>query len=254
MVEIKYREKIQGYSVDLKTFDEAVAFINKAAENTEGLQVVTINPEMIELANKNSEFAQILNSSGLVVPDGVGIKIALKLKGINQEQVRGIDLAKKSLELCSQKGYKCALIGAKPHVIEKAVDNLKSEISNLDIAYYKDGYFSQEEEENIINELIQAKPQLVLVALGAPKQEIFIKKCLELHKAVYIGVGGSFDVWAGEVERAPEIFQKTGFEWLYRTISQPQRFKRIYKTLPLFLFKAIIEAVRDKFKNSPERK
>ena len=80
--------------------------------------------------------------------------------------------------------------------------------------------------------------------MGAPKQEVFIQECKEKYPiGIYIGVGGSFDVWSGNVERAPEIYQKLGLEWLYRTISQPERFKRIYKTLPVFLFKAIIEAM-----------
>ena len=242
------RQNIQGYSVDLKTLAEASDYIKQKMSDNSAIQVVTVNPEMIELANKNKDFSDILKNADLIVPDGVGIKIALKLKGINQEQVRGIDLAKKSLEICANNGYKAALIGAKPHVIENAVNNLKAEYTNLNIAYYKDGYFSTDDEQNIINSLKEISPNLVLVALGAPKQELFIQKCLKEVSSVYIGVGGSFDVWAGEVERAPEIFQKTGFEWLYRTISQPQRFKRIYKTLPLFLFKAIIEALRDRFK------
>ena len=80
--------------------------------------------------------------------------------------------------------------------------------------------------------------------MGSPKQELFIDKCRKKQvNAIYIGVGGSFDVWSGEVERAPEIFRKTGFEWLYRTIKQPERIKRIYKTLPVFMFKVIIERV-----------
>ena len=80
--------------------------------------------------------------------------------------------------------------------------------------------------------------------MGAPKQELIIKRCKEKYPTgIFIGVGGSFDVWSGEVERAPKIYQKLGLEWLYRTISQPERFKRIYKTLPVFLFKAIIESI-----------
>ncbi len=239
------RINVQGYSVDLKSLEQALNYLDSKMSENLCAHVVTVNPEMIELANHNNDFAKVLKSADLVVPDGVGIKIALKLKGINQEQVRGIDLAKKSIEISAKKGYKIALIGAKPHVIENAVNNLKSELKDLNIVYYKDGYFNVEEELNIINSLRNEKPQLVLVALGAPKQELFIQKCIKEVPSVYIGVGGSFDVWAGEVERAPEIFQKIGLEWLYRTISQPQRFKRIYKTLPLFLFKAIIEGVRD---------
>ena len=109
--------------------------------------------------------------------------------------------------------------------------------------YLCNGYFENDDE--VINEVKEHQPKLVLCALGAPKQELFINKCKDvLNNAVYIGIGGSFDVWAGEVTRAPKIFQKLGLEWLYRTLKQPSRIKRIYKTLPMFLFRAIIDSIR----------
>lgn len=237
-------EKVAGYNTDLFSFEEAVNYTLEKMNDNVSMQIITVNPEMIELAEKNAEFSEILKNAQLVIPDGFGIKLALKLKGINQEQVRGIDFAKKLLEHCEKNNFNVALIGAKEEILTKAVSNLKSELPNLPVCYTKNGYFSLDEEENIINELAKSMPKLVLVALGAPKQEIFINKCKNILKSsVFIGVGGSFDVWSGEVKRAPKIFQITGFEWLYRTISQPQRFKRIYKTLPIFLFKAIIEAL-----------
>lgn len=237
-------EKVSGYNTDLFSFEEAVNYTLEQMKNDVSMQIITVNPEMIELAEKNAEFSEILKNAELVIPDGFGIKLALKLKGINQEQVRGIDFSKKLLEHCEKNNFNVALIGAKEDILTKAVANLKSELPDLSVCYIRNGYFSTDEEEFIIHELKKSMPKLVLVALGAPKQEIFIKKCKKnLNTTVFIGVGGSFDVWSGEVKRAPKFFQITGFEWLYRTISQPQRFKRIYKTLPIFLFKAIIEAL-----------
>lgn len=237
-------EKVSGYNTDLFSFEEAVNYTLEQMKNDVSMQIITVNPEMIELAEKNAEFSEILKNAELVIPDGFGIKLALKLKGINQEQVRGIDFSKKLLEHCEKNNFNVALIGAKEDILTKAVANLKSELPDLSVCYARNGYFSADEEEFIINELKKSMPKLVLVALGAPKQEIFIKKCKKfLNTTAFIGVGGSFDVWSGEVKRAPKFFQITGFEWLYRTISQPQRFKRIYKTLPIFLFKAIIEAL-----------
>jgi N-acetylglucosaminyldiphosphoundecaprenol N-acetyl-beta-D-mannosaminyltransferase len=135
-----------------------------------------------------------------------------------------------------------ALIGAKPEVIKLACENLKKEIDDLNIVYAQDGYFK--DEELVLAELVKSSPRLVLCALGSPKQELFIIKAKKLlPNALFIGVGGSFDVWSGTVERAPEIYQKIGMEWLYRTIKEPQRFKRIFPTLPLFVLKVL----RDKF-------
>lgn len=235
--------KVLGYDVDLMTFNDALAFVENNLSNSKGLHIITINPEIIEMANKDTEFAKIINNADLVIPDGVGIKLALKFKGIKQEQIPGIDFAKKLLYSCKNK--RTALIGAKEEVIKKAEESLRKEIPELNICYAANGYFSKEEENNIIDKLANSAPDLVLVALGAPKQDIFINKCLKkMPNTIFIGVGGSFDVWAGVVERAPEIFRAIGCEWLFRTIKQPQRLKRIYKTLPIFLFKAIIESKR----------
>ena len=204
-----------------------------------GGQVVTINPEMIEFGLKTPDFAQILHNADLVIPDGVGVKIGLKIKGINTQRIAGIEFSHKMLEECAKNGFPVSLIGAKPNIIEKAAQNLKAEIENLDIVYLQDGYF--QDREKILTKLKEKSPKLVLVALGSPRQEEFIVEARKLlPQAVMIGVGGSFDVWSGEVQRAPEIYQKLGLEWLYRTLKEPQRFKRIFPTLPKFLFRVLL--------------
>ncbi len=239
--------KVLGYNVDLLTFDEAVEVIIDKIKNNEGTQIVTINPEMIETAEQNAEFSEVLKNAELVVPDSSGIELALRLKGIKQERIPGVDISKKLIEICAELNYPIALIGSKEEVINAVREKLKSEFNKLEISYYRNGYFSIEEEDEIIKELANANPKFILIALGAPKQEMFIKKCREkLPDSVYIGVGGSFDVWAGTVSRAPELYKTFRCEWIYRTLKQPQRIKRIYKTLPMFLFKVIIEAVKEK--------
>ncbi len=236
-------QKVLGYNVDILSFEEAINNVLASVNNNIGMQIVTINPEMIELANRNKDYANILNNAELVIPDGSGIKLALKLKGIKQEQIPGIDFTRRILEKFAENNLPVALIGAKEEVVQKAAANLQKEIPNLNICYFRNGYFSENDEEQIINDIKDKSPKLVLAALGAPKQEQFIFKCRkELNNAIYIGVGGSFDIWAGSVERAPKIFRKLGCEWLYRTMKQPERIKRIYKTLPMFLIKVIIEA------------
>ena len=227
--------KIQNLNVDTFTFDEAVDYIEKG-------QVVTINPEMIDYASKHPDFANILKEAELVIPDGVGVQLGLKILGHNVKRIAGIEFARKIVEKNAADGKTIALIGAKPHVIEKAVENLKKEISGINIVYYHDGYFKDDTE--ILNQLQLKKPHLVLTALGAPKQEEFNYKAKKLlPESLFVGVGGSFDVWAGEVERAPEIYQKLWLEWLYRTVKEPKRFKRIFPTLPLFVLKVLKEKI-----------
>lgn len=227
--------KIQGLNVDTFTIDEAIKYANTISG-----QVITINPEMIENASQNPDFAEIINSAELVIPDGIGVEIGLKILGYNVRRIAGIEFSHRMIEECAKSSQSVALVGAKPQIVEKAKENLEKEISGLYITYAHDGYFSNDEE--IINELKIRQPRLVLCALGSPKQEEFIIKAKQvLPNALFVGVGGSFDVWSGVVERAPEIYQKLGLEWLYRTVKEPKRFKRIFPTLPLFVLKVLRE-------------
>lgn len=237
-------KEILGYNVDTFSFKEAVEYGEERIKAAQGTQVVTINPEMIKMGEKNPELSEILKNADLIVPDGVGIKIALKIQGFNQERVPGIEFSKEMIRFCVQNSRKIALIGASEDVIQKAAQNLNNEFETLDIAYVHNGFFDINEEALILSELEKVRPSLVLVALGVPKQEYFINKYRKnLPSTMFIGVGGSFDVWSGEVQRAPIAFQKLGCEWLYRVLKQPSRFKRIFPTLPLFLIKVIIEKV-----------
>lgn len=227
--------KIQGFDVDSFTFEQAVDW----AYSKHG-QIVTINPEMISAAQKNSDFAEIINSAELVVADGIGVEIGLKILGYKVKRIAGIDLGKALVEKFTASGKSVAMIGAKPGVVDSAIENLSKEYKNLNVVYSHDGYFDN--DEDILASVISANPDLILVALGSPKQEFFIHNLKEkLPNSTLIGLGGSFDVWAGVVERAPKIYQKLGLEWLYRTLKEPKRFKRIFPTLPLFVLKVLKE-------------
>ena len=227
--------KLLGLNVDTFSFDEAIEY----AKSISG-QVVTINPEMVNNAVNNKEFAQIINSAELIIPDGIGVEIGLKILGYKVRRIAGIEFSYRMIEECAKNSQSVALIGAKPEIVEKAKQNLENEIQNLYITCAHDGYFDDDTE--ILDNLKVRQPRLVLCALGSPKQEEFIAKAKEiLPNALFVGVGGSFDVWSGVVERAPEIYQKLGLEWLYRTVKEPKRFKRIFPTLPLFVLKVLRE-------------
>ncbi|PWL75809.1 glycosyltransferase [Candidatus Gastranaerophilales bacterium] len=227
--------KIQNLLIDTFTFEEAIEY----AQNG---QVVTLNPEMIDAASKNPDLTNIIREAELVIPDGIGVQLGLKILGHDVKRIAGIEFARKILEKYTLIGKSVALVGAKPEVIEKTVQNLKKEIPGINIVYYHDGYFNDDNE--ILTCLQNSRPDVVLTALGFPKQEVFNYKGKKLlPETLFIGVGGSFDVWSGTVERAPEIYQKLCIEWLYRTIKDPKRFKRIFPTLPMFVLKVLKEKV-----------
>lgn len=230
--------KLLGFNIDTFDFESAIDYAIDLIKTQKGGQIITINPEMIENGLKSSYFADILNNADLLIPDGVGVKIGLKIKGFNAQRIAGIEFSHRMIEECAKNSYSVSLIGAKPEILEKAIQNLMDEFPSLNIIYTQDGYFK--DTERVLAELKEKSPQFVLVALGSPKQEEFILEARKsLPQAVMVGVGGSFDVWSGEVERAPEIYQKFGLEWLYRTVKEPQRFKRIFPTLPRFILRVL---------------
>lgn len=226
-----------GFNIDDYSFDESIIKAKELIDGKNVAQVITINPEMFECASKDYEFANIIKEAEMVIPDGVGVKIALKINGYNTERIPGIDFAKKLLQESAINNIPVAIVGAREDIISKAVENIQNEISGINIVYKHDGYFDNDNE--IYNELNAKSPKLILVAMGSPRQEKFIYNAKKVLKpALMVGIGGSLDVWSGKIKRAPKIFQLLGLEWLYRTITQPSRFKRIFPTLPLFIIKA----------------
>ena len=236
--------KLLGLNIDDFSFDESINHAGELINGNKVSQVVTINPEMLIESLKNEHFRKIIKDAEMVIPDGVGVKIGLKIKGHNTDRIPGIDFSRKLLGKCAGNNIPVAIIGAKEEVITKAVENLKRDLPKLNIVYCHNGYF--DDDSSIYNELIKAKPKLILVGMGSPRQEEFNYSAKSvLNSGLMVGIGGSLDVWSGMVKRAPKIYQKLGLEWLYRTICEPKRFKRIFPTLPLFLLKVIFYKDKD---------
>lgn len=236
--------KVLNYKIDLFSFKDAIEYTKYLLDTDYSAQVVTINPEMIEYALKNDEFSTIINNAELVIPDGIGIKIALAINGKKVERIPGIEYAKRMIEICAEKNIPIAMIGAKKHILEKAVENLKNEYKNINIVYKRDGYFQSEEEAEVLEEIKKSGAKYILIALGSPRQEFFIDTGRKsIKNALWIGVGGSFDIWSGVIKRAPIIFRKLGLEWLYRLINNPKRIYRIFPTLPIFICRVIIKRI-----------
>lgn len=222
--------------------DQALEYTMELIQNKNSAHVVTLNPEMIAQANAIAELNKAINEADIIVPDGVGIILGLKINGIKAAQVPGIEYSEQLISLCSQKGYTIGMIGASEEVVNTASAKLLAKYPELKIVYKRNGFFSETDEPKICEEIQTAAPDVLFVALGVPKQELWISKYKKiLNHTIMVGVGGSFDVWANKVKRAPLAFRKLGLEWFFRLLSQPSRFKRMFPTLPLFLIKVILK-------------
>lgn len=239
------REDVLGVAFDNVTMDEAVDKALELLEQDGPHLVVTPNPEIVQRANKDPEFAQILSNADLVVPDGIGVIYAAKILGRPlRARVPGIDLATALLGRAAGTGRRLFLLGAAPGVAEQAAVNLRASYPGLVVCGTHDGYFK--EDGPVADAIREARADIVFVCLGAPKQEKWIAANGEAAGArLYIGLGGAMDVFAGKAERAPEKFQKLGLEWLYRLMKEPSRIGRMSK-LPLFLVSAAGARIRGK--------
>lgn len=192
--------------------------------------IVTANPEIVMRAREDSNYQQILQSADYVVPDGAGILMAAKYKKQPiKERIAGTDLMMDLFQFGNENKLSCYLLGATEDVIERVVKEVERQFPNVTIAGYHHGFFDLKDQA-IVEAVKQSSPDLVFVATGFPRQEQWIYDNLnQFDKGVFMGLGGSFDVLAGEVKRAPESWIKLNLEWLYRLIQQPVRFKRVTK-------------------------
>lgn len=232
--------EILGVAFDNVTMDEAVDRALSLMEARSAAYVVTPNPEIVMSAREDPELALAIQNADMVLPDGVGVIYGGKILGTPlKEKVPGIDFASRVMERLSQRNGRVYLFGAKPGVAELAGENLQKQFPGLLIAGTCDGYFT--DDAPIIDAINEAKPDLLLVCLGSPKQELWMQSnAKRLNVGLMAGLGGSLDVFAGIVERAPERWQKLGMEWLYRLMKQPKRVGRMMK-LPKFVLCAVKE-------------
>ena len=231
-------EKIDvlGVKFNNVTMDEAVAVCEDFLKGDSGNLIVTPNPEIVMKAKDDEEFKQIINSAELVIPDGIGIIKAGKiLKTPLKERVAGYDLICNLLEKHSDGSASFYFWGSKPGFAAEAKEKVEAKYPNIKIVGTHTGYFKPEEEAEIVEEIRQLKPDILLVGIGFPRQEKMIHKYkAEGFFKIGIGCGGSIDVLAGEVKRAPKLFIKLHLEWFYRLLKEPTRFKRML-VLPQFI-------------------
>jgi N-acetylglucosaminyldiphosphoundecaprenol N-acetyl-beta-D-mannosaminyltransferase len=199
------------------------------------LWIVTLNALMYMEYIKGNEYSVALKEASFSIPDGVGIVKLLKKKGIETERCPGYDTMEFLLRLSTKQNYKVYLLGSTEEAVKKASENIVNKFGTAIVGYHH-GYFDWNMESEIVEDINNKKADLVFVGMGIPKQEIFIKRNIEsINAKLLMGVGGSFDVLAGEVKRAPQFYQKLGLEWFYRMIKEPRRIKKIPDLVKFYL-------------------
>ncbi len=228
------RIEILGVGFDNITMEQAVAEGVRLINTPGAHYAVTPNPEIVEVCRTDPEAMEAVRNADLVLADGIGIIYGAKLLGTPLKgRVTGIGFAQGLMGEMAQNGKSLFLLGAKPGVAEKAADKLRTAYPGLQIAGTRDGYF--QEDGPVLEEIRASGADVVFVCLGAPKQEKWMRKNGAASGArLLVGLGGCLDVFSGEVQRAPEIFQRLGLEWFYRLVKNPSRIGRMMK-LPLFL-------------------
>lgn len=240
-MQIKKPVKILGVPVHPLTMNESVAVLEEKLQKKEQAFVVTANAEIIMMCQQDKEYNNIVSEQAdLVLPDGAGAVWAGRYLGNEvPERVAGFDLYNQLLKLSADKGYKAYFFGGAPGVAEAAKNKAEELYPGVQIVGCRNGYFNETEEEAIIKEINDAAPDMLFVALGAPKQEKWLVKYRnQLKPRVLMGIGGSFDVLAGKMERAPKWMQEASLEWAFRLYKQPSRFMRML-ALPKFALKVI---------------
>ena len=231
------RIEVTGVPIDNIDMAGAVSYAEQMIQQGEQCRIFAMNPEKAIAARENPELYSCLSSAELLIPDGIGVIWASRLNGVNfKERVPGSELMPKLCEMAAKNGYGVFLFGAKEEVNEQAAARLVESYPGLKIAGRQNGYVSEQETPALIEKINASGAQLLFVALGSPKQEYWMHNNKDqLNVLVMQGVGGTFDVLAGNVKRAPKLWRAIHLEWLYRLLSQPQRFIR-QSRLPAYVW------------------
>jgi bacterial polymer biosynthesis proteins, WecB/TagA/CpsF family len=234
------RTEVLGVGFDAVTMDEAVSRALDWMKSRAGAVVCTPNPEIVWACRKDGALRAAINGADLVLPDGVGILRGAAILGRSlPERVAGVDFCR---ALLGEMEGTVFLLGGKPGVARKAAENLSREYPRITVCGAADGYFK--EDGSVIREISASAPDLLLVCLGSPKQEFFMAKNHgALNAGVMAGLGGSMDVLAGNVKRAPDWWIGRNLEWLYRLLQEPKRIKR-QAVLPLYLMAVTAERLK----------
>lgn len=240
MIESPNQFSVLGLPVHLMR--DYPAWLSDRIQRRLGCHVVTLNAEMTMQAEQNLALASVINHADLVIPDGAGIVLYLRLHGRRVQRCPGIELSEKLLAASTQfeQPWSIFFFGGAPGVTEKAAAEWQRRVPGIAIAGTQHGYLKPEDEPAFLERLQRLQPQLIYVGLGVPRQELWITKYRHLcPNSVWIGVGGSFDIWAGTKERAPKWLCDNHLEWVYRLYQEPWRWRRM-TALPKFAWRSLV--------------
>ncbi len=239
--------KILGINIDKITLKEAVQRVKDFLNDFDYKKpkvIFTPNTEVVMIARNNDKLKEIINQADIIVPDGIGLVHASRVKKNKlPERVTGFELSLKLLEVANENRCSLFVLGGQEGTAKKAAENITKKYPHLKIAGYHHGYFKgthigqegHQEELNVLEKINESKTDILFVGFGVPKQELWINQNKDkLNCKIIIGNGGTIDILAGKLKRAPKIFQKLGIEWFYRLIREPKRIKR-QLVLPLFV-------------------
>lgn len=224
------RIELLNTSIDVLSMDETVSLVEEYVKRKEPLHLIGVNADKINEINRNEDMKQIVNSCGIINADGASVVLAGRfLNRPLPERVAGIDLMDRLVQLSAEKGYRVYLLGAKYEVVNKTAEVLQKKYPLLVICGVHDGYFKREEWPAVSEELKRLHPDFVFVGITSPLKEYLVEYLQnDGNDAVFMGVGGSFDVISGNIPRAPEWMQKANLEWLFRMVQEPKRLFRRY--------------------------
>lgn len=225
--------------------DEAVSLIESFVVDGSPHVVVTADASGLALAYGDPAHLEIIRTADLVTPDSVGVMWAAKRAGAPlPERVSGVDLVDRICALSADKGYRIYFLGSEPGVAELAAEKLRLRHPGCNIVGARHGYFPPESDEVVAQEVAEAKPDFLFVAMGIPRQEKFIAATKAVIRApVAMGVGGSLDVFSGRTKRAPDLFQKLRLEWMWRLLLNPKKIAKV-RSLPRFVMLVLRERGR----------
>lgn len=229
--------RLLKYNVFNGSKSELMKYISEFSK----VNIVSGNPEVLYNGLYNDLLLKNFTSpSTVIIPDGIGTLLASRIVGRPvKEKIAGIEVMEDIVKKCEKKGKSIYLLGARQQVLDRCRENLKKKYPLLNISGSHNGYFDLNDCENILEDIKSSNPYAIFVAMGAPKQDIFISQNMDkLPCRIFMGVGGSFDVFAKKVKRAPKWMIALGLEWLYRVIREPSRIKRLV-LIPKFLLKVI---------------
>lgn len=221
----------------VENIDSVKEYIKGLIDRKTGGYSVAINAEKIMMYEKNPEMKEIIENSILPTPDGAGAVIGMKF--LHKRRSIKLDLPKTVFQLADKNRYSMFVLGATEESNEKAAEKIKELYPGINMVGRRNGYFDDESE--IISMFCNLNPQIVMIALGSPKQEMFAQRVnSELKGTLFIGCGGALDILAGKTKRAPEFFINNNLEWFYRLVKEPKRIVR-QLILPVFIFKLIVK-------------